>query len=135
MISAMKKILCFVLLSALTLLSGAPEKVYKDSELNLITRLTAYILHRNHYRPQKMDVTLSKKFFEEYFDTLDPQRIYFTQQDVKHFAKYKPTLSLSLLQGNTAFAFSLYALYRQRLAEFIRFAEQECAKKNRLFRR
>ncbi|MBR2912021.1 MAG: PDZ domain-containing protein, partial [Lentisphaeria bacterium] len=125
----MKKILSFVLLSALTLLSGAPERVYKDSELNLITRLTTYILHRNHYRPQKLDVAFSEKFFDEYFDTLDPQRIYFTQQDVRNFTKYKPALSLSLLQGNTAFAFSLYALYRQRLAEFIRFAEQECAKK------
>lgn len=129
MTSAMKKILCFVLLSALTLLSGAPERVYKDSELNLITRLTTYILHRNHYRPQQLDVTFSNKFFEEYFDTLDPQRIYFTQQDVRHFEKYKPTLGFSLLQGNTAFAFSLYALYRQRLAEFIRFSEQECSKK------
>ena len=126
----MRFVLLLTMLCCLNLtLSAAPERSYKNSELSLITRLTAWILHRNHYRPQALNVDFSRKLFAEYFDILDPQRIYFTQEDVKKFEMYKNILGTSLLRGNTDFAFGLYALYRQRLAEFIKFAENECEKK------
>ena len=125
----MKKILLIALAGFFSVLSGAPERNYKDSELGMISRLTAYILRANHYRPQEMNTVFSHKFFNEYLDTLDPQRIYFTQQDVKQFVRYKVNLGISLFQGNTEFAFALYERYRQRLAEFIEFAEKMCAEK------
>ncbi len=108
---------------------AAPVRSYRDSELSLIARLTTWILHRNHYRTLKLDNDFSKKFFEEYFDTLDPQRIYFTREDVNRFGIYRTGMGTRLLRGQNDFAFQLYALYRERLAEFMQFAEKECAKK------
>jgi len=121
-----------VFLSFLLVTSGvcaAAERPYRDGELSLITRLTTWILYRNHYRPLVLNKDFSQKLFDEYLDTLDPQRIYFTREDVAAFETFRDTLGPSLLRGETEFAFRLYQLYRKRLGEYIRFAEAECRKK------
>ena len=111
-----------------SLVHSAPERGYKPGELQLITRLTTWILCKNHYRPTELDQKFSRTFFNEYLDTLDPMRIYFTAEDVKKFAIYQNKLGSSLLRGETDFGFELYSLYRKRLSEFIAFAEAECRK-------
>lgn len=124
--------ICFLLAAAVCIcgpLHAAKERAYSDSELRIITRLTAYLLHGNHYRPPKFDKNLSSRFFDRYLDTLDPQRIYFTQGDVRRFEMYRYRLGEALQRGENAFAFQLYALYRERLAAFISFAEEECRRK------
>ena len=74
--------LCFCIFIP-ALVHSAPERVYKQRELQLITRLTTWILCKNHYRPTELDQKFSRTFFNEYLDTLDPMRIYFTAEDVK----------------------------------------------------
>ena len=118
--------LFFLLLPMVSPGVNAAERPYRDGELSMITRLTTWVLHRNHYRPQVLDRDFSRNLFAEYFDTLDPQRLYFTRQDVAEFESFRDTLGPSLLRGETEFVFRLYQLYRKRLSEFIRFAEKEC---------
>ncbi|MBQ9503142.1 MAG: carboxy terminal-processing peptidase [Lentisphaeria bacterium] len=120
--------LLFFLLPAVTasVVHAAAERAYRDGELSMITRLATWVFYRNHYRPQKIDGNFSHTLFDEYFDTLDPQRLYFTRRDVAEFSSFRDGLGPSLLKGETEFAFRLYQLYRKRLGEFIRFAETEC---------
>ena len=109
--------------------NAAPEKVYKDHELKLISRLTALILRFNHYRPQELNEELSQRLYDKYLNDLDPQHIYFTEEDLKSFEVRKKMLAPDLLQGKMDFVFTVYNLYRTRLAEYIAFAEQETARK------
>jgi len=127
----MKKRVCLLFFLSAFLVSSAvyaaTERPYRDGELSMITRLTTWVFYRNHYRPQKLDRDFSRSLFAEYFDTLDPQRLYFTRRDVAEFESFRDNLGITLLKGETEFAFRLYQLYRKRLGEFIRFAEKECS--------
>ncbi len=97
---------------------------YGDKELALISRVTAQILSRNHYRQQPMDVNISRQLFEEYLEELDPNRSYFTEEDVAEFAAERDALCAQLQAGDSSFAFKVYATYRERVNEYRAFAEK-----------
>ncbi len=96
----------------------------RDAELRLITQMTAQLFAASHYRKQPLDEKLSARLFDEYFNSLDPNRMFFTRQDVERFAPYRETLSAALQRGDSTFAFQVYDLYRERNREFRAFAEK-----------
>jgi len=97
---------------------------YGDKELALISRVTAQILSRNHYRQQPLDVNISRQFFDEYLNELDPGRIYFSLEDVTELSKDRDHLCEQLQAGDSSFAFKAYDLFRKRLEEYRTFAEK-----------
>ena len=97
---------------------------YGDKELALISRVTAQILSRNHYRQQPLDVNISRQFFDEYLQELDPGRIYFTEEDVASLAGERDRLGDELQAGDSLFAFKVYDLFRQRVEEYRVYAEK-----------
>jgi carboxyl-terminal processing protease len=104
------------------------QKIYSKVELSLITRLTAKILEACHYSQITPDVKLSKKIFKKYIDTLDPVKMYITQEDIKSVSVYENLLSNHLTSGTNDFAFSVYRIYRNRLGEYKKFAESRLKK-------
>lgn len=96
----------------------------RDAELRLITQMTAQLFAASHYRKQPLDEKLSARLFDEYFNSLDPNRMFFTRQDVERFAPYRNTLGAALQRGDSTFAFQVYDLYRERNREFRAFAEK-----------
>lgn len=104
------------------------QRFYSTDELSLITRLTAKLLEACHYSQMKPDEKLSQKIFDKYLDTLDPVKIYLTQEDVKSLLMYKNILANHLNSGANDFAFSAYKIYRERLKEFKKFAESRLKK-------
>jgi carboxyl-terminal processing protease len=105
----------------------APGDKSKE-QLQLIAKLTVAILSRNHYRQHKLNNEYSQKIFDEYFRMLDPSRLYFTQQDVDKFAKYRLYLDDLTIAGDTTFATKVYKLFRQRFDEYREFAEKQLKK-------
>jgi len=76
----------------------------------------ARLLEQGHYTRQKLDEAGSKKILDSYLRLLDPNRIYFTQQDVDAFSqKYLDTLSETILRGDLAPAREIYAVYKKRV--------------------
>jgi len=124
----------FLLLTALMLLwsavvapfscTAAPARQYKESELALITRLTARTLEKNHYRRQPIDRGLGEKLFDRYFDELDPARTLFTAEDIRNFAIYRPLLGNMLKEGDNRFPFLVYRRFQERYQQFFDFAEK-----------
>lgn len=96
----------------------------RDGELRLIAQMTAQLFAASHYRKQPLDETLSERLFDEYFDSLDPNRMFFTQKDVARFMPFRRSLASALRRGDTGFAFEVYDLYRERNREFRAFAEK-----------
>ena len=109
------------------LLAAAPQE-YSDRQLKLIAQMTAQLLSRNHYRQQQLDEKVSSQLFDEYFKMLDPNKIYFTEEDVKTFEPVRNTLGAALLRGDSSFAFRVYELYKTRNNEFKAFAEAQLKK-------
>jgi len=91
-------------------------------DLGIIARVTANILSTKQFRKHPLDDELSKQLFSEYFKMLDPGKIYFTQEDVKSFEKYKTDLDDELLSGDISIAFKIYDLLIKRMEEYQKFA-------------
>ncbi|MFA7231499.1 MAG: carboxy terminal-processing peptidase [Victivallaceae bacterium] len=109
-------------------LYGINEKLTEEQRLSIITRLTARLIASNHYRQHPLDNKISSQIFDEYFKLLDPSKIYFTQDDIKSFEKYRYYLDDLTQMGNTDFAFDVYKLYLERLVLYRKYAEEALKK-------
>ncbi len=117
------KVWVVVAAAAGTMESSAAE-LSDDMKVALITKLTPHMLAQSHYRQTAFDDKISSLAFDEYFKLLDPQKNYFTQQDLTQFEQYRYALDDLTNNGNSKFAFDVYNLYIQRVGEFKAFAEE-----------
>jgi len=89
-----------------------------------ITRYVGLLLKLKHYAKPGFEADFSRNLFADYFDALDPDRKYFTQEDLQEFAGYKLTLNAMLRDGDPTFAFVVYERFLQRLDERVTYAEK-----------
>ncbi len=85
-------------------------------------------LTRFHYKPTPLDDAMSEKIFKRYLDSLDSDKLFFTQVDVDKFAAYKDTLDDAIYDQNLAAPFAIFNVYEQRVGERVAFARAELAK-------
>lgn len=93
-----------------------------------ISYVTARLLEQNHFIQQPFDDSVSEKFFDRYIETLDPQKLHFTQQDLNEFASYRTNLdnlTLSRRRGaDTSPAYRIFNRYRERLEQRVQYAHE-----------
>jgi carboxyl-terminal processing protease len=126
MIKVLRKIGLPVLLAAVVILPVSfshGKELTEDQRLLIITKLASRLISGSHYRQHALDNKISSQIFDEYFKLLDPNKLYFTQQDIKSFEKYRYYLDDLTQMGNTDFAFEVYKLYLRRLKEYRLYAE------------
>ena len=112
-------------------LSGAVKNdEYTRSDMRRITRLAVRLIGYNHYRKQALDTDFSRRLFDSYIDSLDPEKVYFTLADVARFASVRDSLHRHLLRGNCQFGFDVYDLYRKRYSEYHDFAVKNLTAKS-----
>ena len=75
-----------------------------------------------HYKEQVFDDSLSALVFDNYFKTLDGNKVYFLKQDVDGFLPHRLQLDDELKSGDVTFAFNVYNVYNQRVEERIDYA-------------
>jgi len=94
-----------------------------------IAYVAAEMLAQNHYSRQRLDDKVSEKFYERYLESLDPQRLHFTQADLAEFDHYRDRLDdltvNSKTKGDVSPAFEIFNRFRQRLEQRTIFADQE----------
>ena len=74
---------------------------------------------RYAYRPRALDDALSQDVLERYLETLDPGKLFFTAQDAAGFDQYRTRLDDAIKAGELDPAWTIFALYRQRVNERI----------------
>ncbi len=90
-----------------------------------VTSQTVYGLlsdSRFAYRPRPMDAGLSADIFKRYLEALDANKMFFTAQDVAKFAPYKADMAQAVKAGKLDPAFSIFALYKQRVDQRMAYA-------------
>jgi len=87
---------------------------YTDKQAETIKDVIAK-LHSRHYREQRLNDDLSKRFLEQYLETLDPARMFFYQKDVTSFKKDATQFDDFFKRGNLEPGFEIYHTFRQRL--------------------
>ena len=75
-----------------------------------------------HYKETALGDAESKKIFEQYLKVLDPNRSFFTAEDIALFNRYETLLDDSLLKGDLGPAFAIFELFSQRRVERAEFA-------------
>ncbi|GAB4244551.1 MAG: carboxy terminal-processing peptidase [Ekhidna sp.] len=102
------------------LLEGDSLKVLEPkeehpSEAYVITNL----LKRLHYRKLALSDSISSVVFDNYFESLDPNKAYFYQSDIEKFEEYRYLLDDQIPAGELQFAFDAFSLYRKRALDQI----------------
>src|SRR6478736_6042144 len=91
-----------------------------------IAYVTARALEQGHYRQHPFDNDYSGKFFDRYLEALDPQRLHFTQEDLKEFAQYRDKLDNLTLgkrrAADTTPAYRIFNRFRERLDQRVAYA-------------
>ncbi len=93
-----------------------------------IARLAARIMERSHYSQQPLDEATSAKFFDHYFDALDPARILFLQSDVAEFKPWRSKLGdMTLKLGDTSPADIIFNRFMERYEQHFQFMTNQVA--------
>jgi len=79
----------------------------------------ANLLGQHHYRKTKLNDSLSSVVFDDYFESLDYNKVYFLKSDIDYFEKYRNQLDDDLKQGEVDVSFQIFRIYRERLYERI----------------
>ncbi|MEO9485574.1 MAG: carboxy terminal-processing peptidase [Ekhidna sp.] len=101
-------------------LEGDTLKVLKPkeehpSEAYVITNL----LKRIHYRKLSLSDSISSVIFDNYFESLDPNKAYFFDSDIAKFEKYRYELDDQIPAGELQFAYDVFDIYRERALDQI----------------
>ncbi len=86
-----------------------------------IAHVAARLLEEYHYSQRPLDPELSKEFFDNYIDSLDPRHENFLQSDLAEFDTYRTNLDkLTINSRGTADltpAFAIYDRYAERIQQ------------------
>jgi C-terminal peptidase (prc) len=90
-----------------------PGTVSAD-DMARIARVTATLLEKSHYARKELNDTVSEQLFEQFLKTLDPQRLYFLESDIREFAPLRTELDDQIKNGDTSAANTIFARLLER---------------------
>ncbi len=120
-------IICFALY-ALALTAWAETPIVDESELvptlahEETAEIIVYIIENHHYRNKPLDDNLSTQILDNYIESLDPNRSFFTSEDMREFEEYRLKLDDALNTPDLTSAFNIFKRYRLRVEERVKFA-------------
>ena len=94
-----------------------PEPYQKET-----SRWLVRLLEQLHYKPVKLNDEFSSKIFDNYLETLDPNKVYFYTKDIEGFQMYRNQVDDAIKTGDVELAFNIFTLYVQRIQERTDFA-------------
>jgi len=89
-------------------------------EIKVIDRL----LEQFHYKEFHLDDSLSQTILDNYIDSLDPSRLFFTATDMEEIGKLKNNFDDYIRRGVTAAYHAIFDIYRERVKERTDYALQ-----------
>lgn len=86
--------------------------------------IIAKVMEKYHYRPVQLDKARSSEVLDRYVEALDPNRSFFTAQDIADFNQYRNSLLRDLSNGRVEPAFDIFKRLRLRIDQRIDYAVQ-----------
>lgn len=112
----LKKILLFIPLYSIFLVSSCFSPTDENSKRKVLLNAVMNTLNQEHYQPQKLNDEFSQKVFQSYLKTLDFQKRFFTKADYSQFKKYENQLDDQILASDFKFYSAVNQVYNRRLA-------------------
>lgn len=89
-----------------------------------VSQLVSHILMRNHYQQKPINDSLSSDIFDLYIRTLDYNRLYFLESDIKSFESQRYMFDDYVLSGQVEKPYEIFDIYEQRTAERLEYVFQ-----------
>lgn len=97
---------------------GAQAPAVKPSPIDEVTsEIVAQLMEKGHLSKPTINDEISKKWFENYFEMLDPLKYNFTQADIDEFKPFETQLDDLVDQGDLSFAKKVFDRYLERSNE------------------
>ena len=111
-------------------LAALSALAHAETNFNQVVYQVSTALQNAHYSGERFDEKKSEAFFDEYFKTLDPRKLYFLQEDYDRFAKlYRSKLDYYVKKKKGAdIAYEIHDVFLQRLANRSQFIDQALTK-------
>ncbi|SEM78564.1 carboxyl-terminal processing protease [Luteibacter sp. UNCMF331Sha3.1] len=114
----------------------SPEPQRKESSLPLkptpaeaqASQLSARFLTRFHYQAQPLDDAMSAKIYKAYIESLDSEKVFFTQEDLAKFEPLKTQFDDAIWNQDLGGPFSVFNLYITRAVDRMNYARGLLAK-------
>ncbi|GLQ88146.1 carboxy terminal-processing peptidase [Dyella flagellata] len=84
--------------------------------------ISAHLLTRFHYDAQPLDNAMSQKIYNLYFKLLDGEKVFFTQEDMAKFAKYKDQFGNAIWNKDLSGPFDIFNQYILRAIDRMNYA-------------
>jgi len=81
------------------------------------------LMQRYHYKPVKVNDTLSDQIFDRFLDTLDSQKRFLLASDIAEFEKYRLEFDDALRKAQLDPVFEIFKRFRQRMEERALYAQ------------
>jgi len=89
-----------------------------DGNLHAVVATVGQILEQVQYTRHKLDASMGKQILESYLDSLDLNKLFFTQEDIDQIRNaYSSSLDDDILLGNLTPAINIFAIFRRRVDE------------------
>jgi carboxyl-terminal processing protease len=109
------------------------DTAFKATEAQAASARLVYGLlsdSRYAYRPRALDDRLSADIFRRYLESLDGQKLFFTQADINRFQPYRNTLDDSIKSQNLTAPYDIFNTYVRRVDQRVSYARGLLAKGN-----
>lgn len=94
-----------------------PKQKHRDQAL-LISRL----LSKYHYKKMPFDDSLSSNILDKYIESLDPNKEYFYQSDIRYFNNIRYNIDNYVISGNLEPLYEIFIVYSQRAKDRIKYS-------------
>lgn len=116
--SAFRKIAFALVLGLATFASSvaSAQELGKTGRTDeLVSKLVAMLMQRDHLSSRALDDTISQRAFDQFIKMLDPMKVYFLESDINEFEKWKVELDNQMLEGDFSAAFDVFKRFLDRV--------------------
>ncbi len=94
-----------------------PSKQHRQAAL-----ITANVIGRYHYIKKPLDDDFSKEILNQYIETLDSAKLFFTEKDIENFKQYETILDDAVMRGLPDPAFNIFRIFRKKVESRVDYA-------------
>jgi len=124
---------CVILGLLLTMTSGvvvlSPAKLQAElkgpeATDRQVTLVVSSLLRREHLSKHGLDDEISRRGMDNFLDSLDPMKVYFTQADVDEFMENREKLDDMVRRGDISYAYTIFNRFLKRIDERMELVEE-----------
>lgn len=104
----------FVLMNAHAFVPGDTTELKPKPVYGKEAKVVSFILDNNHYRKISLNDSLSAVILDQYIESLDNNKTYFTAADIAAFERYKYQIDDLTKAENVSPAYDIYNVFKER---------------------